>query len=193
MMKNNWKKAFLILLGINLLIVVVGLSLLFVPSLGKREIQPNVPNRDYVPFYIKSNKKDLNLLINHYLQQEAAGSPMAYRVALTNEVEFYGSLPVLTELINLKLTFEPEALPNGDLVLKQKSISLGSLRLPVSYVLKFISENYKLPNGVDIRPNEKLIYINMQQLKLKSGVKVKVNKFHLKEDDIAFTLLVPVK
>ncbi|HEY2421371.1 MAG TPA: YpmS family protein, partial [Neobacillus sp.] len=89
--------------------------------------------------------------------------------------------------------FEPEALSNGDLVLKQKSISIGSLNLPVSYVMKFISDNYKIPKGVDIRPNDKLVYVNMQQLKLKSDIKIKVNKFDLKKNDIVFTLVVPVK
>jgi uncharacterized protein YpmS len=35
--------------------------------------------------------------------------------------------------------------------------------------------------------------VNMQQLKLKSDMKIKANKFDLKNDDIAFTILVPIK
>ncbi len=148
---------------------------------------------DSVSFKVNSNKNDLNMLINHYLKKEVADSPIDYRVLLGDEVELYGTFPFFSEKLNMKLTFEPEALSNGDLVLKQRSISIGSLHLPVSYVLKFISENYKLPSGVDIRPNDQLVYINMNQLKIKSGIKVKVNKFDLKKDDIAFTLLVPVE
>ena len=94
---------------------------------------------------------------------------------------YTGTLPFFSQELDLKLTFEPEALENGDLVLKQKSISVGSLHLPVSYVLKFIKENYKLPKGVDIQPNEKLIYVNMQQLKLKSDVEIKANRFDLQK------------
>jgi uncharacterized protein YpmS len=72
-------------------------------------------------------------------------------------------------------------------------MSVGKLHLPIAYVLNFISDNYKLPIGVEIRPNDQLVYIHMEQLKLKSDLKIKVDKFNLKKDDIAFTILVPVK
>jgi uncharacterized protein YpmS len=192
-MKNKWKKAFLILLGLNLLILIVIFSLLLTPTGSKQSSKQNVQSGDSVSFNVKSNKNDLNMLINHYLKKEAADSPIAYQVVLGDEVELYGTLPLFSEKINMKLTFEPDALSNGDLVLKQKSINVGSLPLPVSYVLKFISETYKLPQGVDIRPDDKLVYINMQQLKLNSDIKIKVDQFDLKNDNIVFTLLVPIK
>jgi uncharacterized protein YpmS len=192
-MKNKWKKGFLLLLGIDLLIVGILSLLILIPATSKDKNKPTRLKGDNISFLVKSNKNDLNMLINHYLKEEAADSPIDYRVILGDEVELYGTLPFFSEKINMKLTFEPEALGNGDLVLKQKSISIGSLNLPVSYVMKFISENYKIPRGVDIRPNDKLVYINMQQLKLNSDIKIKANKFDLKKDDIAFTLLVPVK
>lgn len=192
-MKNKWKIGFLLLLGINLLFVMIVLSLILIPPKGTENRSVKGASGDYVSFDVNSNKRDLNLLINHYLQEEAADSPIDYRVMLGNEVELYGILPFFSEEINLKLTFEPKALKNGDLELKQKTMSVGRLNLPISYVLKFIRDNYKLPNGVDIRPNDKLVYVNMQNLKLKSDLKIKVKKFNLKKDDIAFTILVPVK
>jgi uncharacterized protein YpmS len=192
-MKNKWKKGFLLLLGIDLLIVVILSLLILIPGTSKDNNKPKPLKGDSVSFHVKSNKNDLNMLINHYLKEEAADSPIDYRVILGDEVELYGTLPFFSQKINMKVTFEPEALSNGDLVLRQKSISIGSLHLPVSYVMKFISENYKIPRGVDIRPNDKLVYVNMQQLKLKSDIRIKVNKFDLKKDDIAFTLIVPVK
>ncbi|MDQ0197628.1 YpmS family protein [Neobacillus ginsengisoli] len=192
-MKNKWKTGFLLLLGINLLIVVIIISLIMIPSTNNERINNKEPINDNVSFHVKSNKNDLNQVINHYLKKEASDSPIDYHVHLGNEVEFYGVLPIFSKTLNMKLTFEPKALSNGDLALKQKSISIGSLDLPVSYVLQYISENYKLPKGVVIQPNNKLIYIHMQQLKLKSDLKIKVNKFDLKKDDIAFTIQVPVK
>lgn len=192
-MKNTWKKGFFILLGIDLLIVILVISLIVTPTNEKEKSKFTNPNKDAVSFYIKSNKHDLNLLINHYLKKEAADTPIAYQVRLGNEVELYGVIPFFSEKLNMKLTFETEALKNGDLILKQRSISIGRLHLPVANVLQFIRDNYKLPAGVDIQPRNNLVYINMQQLKLKSDTKVKVNKFDLQKDDIAFTLLVPVK
>jgi uncharacterized protein YpmS len=192
-MKNKWKLGFLILLGINLLIAIILFSLVTAPIKEKEPVKTNTSSEDYVSFHVSSNKYDLNRLINHYLKEEAADSPIEYKVLLGDEVELYGTLPLFSEKLKLKLTFEPSAQNNGDLILKQKSMSVGKLHLPISYVLNFISENYKLPKGVEIRPNNHLVYIHMQQLKQKSDLKIKVNKFNLKKDDINFTILVPVK
>jgi uncharacterized protein YpmS len=192
-MKNKWKIGFLLLIGINLLFAIVMLSLVMFPSDGRQTSKWNVPMGEYVSFHVNSNKKDLNKLINHYLKEEAADSPIDYRIILGDEVELYGTLPFFSEELNMRLTFEPKALENGDLVLSQKSMTIGSLHLPISYVLNFISKNYKIPKGVDIRPKDKLIYVNMQQLKQKSDIRIKADKFDLKKDDISFTILVPVK
>lgn len=163
------------------------------PSSNKESSKQKDLKEDHVSFHVKSNKNDLNRLINHYLKEEAADSPIEYQVVLGDEVELYGTIPFFSEELNMKLTFVPEALKNGDLVLKQKSMAIGRLHLPIAYVLSFISDNYKLPRGVDIRPDDHLVYVHMQQLKLKSDLKIKANKFDLKKDDIAFTILVPVK
>ncbi|AIM15339.1 MULTISPECIES: YpmS family protein [Neobacillus] len=190
-MKNKWKVGFLILLGANLLIAIIIFSLVLTPD---QEIK-NVKSKDdknYVSFQVHSNKYDLNQLINHYIKKEAADSPIEYKVLLGNDVELYGTLPVFSQEVNMKLTFVPKALENGDLVLIQKSMSIGNLPLPISYVLKFISENYKLPKGVEIRPNDKQIYVHMQQLNLKSDMKIKVDQIDLKNDRISFFIFVPV-
>jgi uncharacterized protein YpmS len=192
-MKNKWKTGFFLLVGFNVLIGIILLSLILVPADKNEKIQQTVPDNKNVSFQVKSNKADLNVLINQYIKKEAADSPIEYSIQLQDEVELYGTLQFFSQEVDLKLTFVPEALDNGDLVLKQRSISVGSLPLPVSYVLKFIKDNYKLPNGVDIQPNDKMIHVHMQQLKLKSDVKIKVNKFDLAKDDIAFTILVPVE
>jgi uncharacterized protein YpmS len=191
-MKNKWKSGFLLLLGVNLLIIISLFILLMMP-VNQKEIKHTELKGDHVAFEVKSNKADLNKLINQYMEKEIADSPINYQVQLRDEVELHGTLPFFSQQLNLKLTFEPEALDNGDLVLKQKSISIGSMDLPVSYVLNFIRDNYKLPKGVDIRPNDKLVYVNMQQLKIKSDIKIQANEFDLKNNNISFTLLVPTE
>ncbi|MDF2854518.1 MAG: hypothetical protein K0Q87_369 [Neobacillus sp.] len=191
-MKNKWKSGFLLLLGVNLLIII-SLFIMLIMPVNQKEIKHTELKGDHVAFEVKSNKEDLNKLINQYMEKEIADSPINYQVQLRDEVELHGTLPFFSQQLNLKLTFEPEALDNGDLVLKQKSISIGSMDLPVSYVLNFIRDNYKLPKGVDIRPNDKLVYVNMQQLKIKSDVKIQANEFDLKKNNISFTLLVPTE
>lgn len=190
-MKNKWKKIFLLLLGINVFAVLFVLILLLVPvENGVEPIRDDLQN-DGVQFRINANKADLNRIINHYIEEEGLKSPIDYKIVLEDEVELYGTMKVFTQDIQMKLTFEPEALQNGDLILKQKSISVGQIQLPVPYVLKFVRDQYDFPDWVNIQPNDELVYVSLQKMELKSDIKVKVNKFDLKNDDIHFTLLVP--
>lgn len=190
-MKNKWKTLFLILLAINLLVIVTLVVIINIPSFQDERRQDKDYHGEMVHFKIQSNKNDLNKIINHYIESEGLKSPIDYKVLLDHEVELYGTIKVFTQDIEMKLTFEPEALENGDLLLKQKSISIGQLQLPVSYVLKFIRDKYDFPKWVNIQPNDEIIYVALQQMKLKSDIKVKVDKFDLPNDQILFTLMVP--
>lgn len=188
----TWKRAFFLLLSVILIILLFVLILMYQPVEEEFPPSSRESSGEFVQFQVQSNKGDLNKLINHYIEKEAKG-PIDYRVVLQDEVELYGIVKVFTQELEMKLTFEPEALLNGDLVLKQKSIFIGRLELPVSYVLKFIRDQYQLPEWVEIQPAEKLIYLSVDKLKLKSDIKVKIRKFDLRNDDIKFTLLVPTK
>jgi uncharacterized protein YpmS len=194
-MKNKWKVAFFILLGV----VGILMATLFIMASTPFE-RPLTNNKDigitedeHVSFLVRTNKADLNKVINHYLVEEGYTGPIDYQVFVKDNVELYGMVPVFDQKLNVLLTFEPQALENGDLLLKQKSISIGSLNLPVSYVMKIIQQNYKLPNWVEIQPNNESIYVSLREMELKSDIKVRANSFDLRRDDISFTLWVPVK
>lgn len=150
----------------------------------------NIVQND-VFFQIKTNKQDLNRVINHYLEEEFSAA-IDYEVLLTDEVELYGTLPVFSSNVDLKLTFEPHALENGDLELQQKNISIGRLNLPVPLVLKFVQNSYSLPDWVMIQPNKEKVYVSLQNMKLKSNSKVRVDEFDLKNDRITFSLQLPM-
>ncbi len=192
MVKNKWKIGFFILLGLITASILIFWILISLPA-EESKIEPDRKNAasDDVAFHVSTNKRDLNRVINHYLEEEAKNSQFEYQVLLTDEVELYGTLPIFSQELELKLTFEPQALENGDLILKQRSISVGRLNLPVSTVLKFVQDSYHLPEAVEIQPKEERVYVSMQRLKLKSDMKVRVDEFNLKKDNIKFTLLVP--
>ncbi|MBT2685831.1 YpmS family protein [Bacillus sp. ISL-37] len=192
MIKNKWKIGFFILLGL-MAAAILFIWILIASPVEETKLEPgtNGSNQDDVAFNVSTNKRDLNRVINHYLEEEAKNSQMDYQVLLTNEVELYGTLPLFSQELELKLTFEPQALENGDLILNQRSISVGKLNLPVSTVLKFVRDSYDMPDAVEIQPKEERVYVSMQRLKLKSDIKVRVNEFDLKKDNIKFTLLVP--
>lgn len=190
---SKWKKLFFLLLAIHALFLILLLVFISLPAEDEEYIADDVNEENYVPFNIQANKQDLTKVINHYLKKEGLTGAIDYKVLLNDEVDLYGSIPFFSQDLQMKLSFEPEALENGDVVLQQKSISLGQLNLPVSYVLKLVRDRYKLPEGVTIQPKEERIYVSLQKMKLKSDVKVKVDEFDLKNDDIRFTFLVSVE
>ncbi|WP_409301215.1 YpmS family protein [Peribacillus sp. SCS-155] len=190
MKAHNWKRLFWALVSINLLVVVAILILVYMPA-DNKYISSSPDKENDIEFKVQTNKKDLNRLINKYLAEEGMTGPIHYEVFLTDDVELYGTIPAFGKDMDLKLTFEPRALKNGDMVLKQKSISLGQMKIPVSFVMKVINEQYKMPDWVNINPNDEQVYISLQNMKLKSDIRVKAEKFDLQHDDIRFLLYVP--
>jgi uncharacterized protein YpmS len=190
---NSWKKLFIALVILNIIVVVGVIFLIFLPTKDEEIALKDINQDDYVQFHVQSNKADLNRLINHYIEEQGLNERIKYNVTLTDQVELYGTMKVFTQDVELKLTFEPESLDNGDLILRHKTISIGHLQLPVPVVLKFIRDSYDIPSWITIRPNDEEVYVNLHDLKLKSDTKVRVNTFDLKRDNILFTLLVPIK
>lgn len=191
MRKQRWKLAFFSLLVINILIVLVLTYFIFVPGNEEPLTKPKIGEN--VKFKIDTNKNDLTRLINHYIQKEGLNGPIDYSVQLKDEVELHGIIQLFSQDVQLKMTFEPKALENGDLILKQKSILIGDLKLPVSYVMRFIQKSYKLPEWVSFQPNKKIVYVALQKMQMKNGMTVRAKKFDLKEDAISFTIQIPTK
>ncbi|MCM3588658.1 YpmS family protein [Mesobacillus maritimus] len=195
-MDNKWKISFFVLLGIVIFFLVSILIMVMRPVHSPEDSVERQPltesGEKQVSFLVRTNKADLTRVINHYLVSEGFTGPIDYKVIVKDEVELYGTFPVFGQELEMMLTFEPQALENGDLVLNQKSISLGSLNLPVSNVMKIIQSNYSLPDWVRFQPNEKKVYVSLQEMELKSDIKVRATSFDLKRDDISFTLLIPV-
>lgn len=191
MFNNKWKVAFLTLLGVLLLSIIILAIMIFRPveksTIVKKE------QREEVPFAVTTNREDLTKLINHYLEQEGLNGPIHYEINIADQVELYGTLPIFNTDIQMKLTFEPIALENGDLLLKQKEISIGQLPLPVSYIMNFIANQYNFPEWVDIQPSDEEIYVHLTDMDLKNGMQVEMSTFNLEQNNIQFNLLLPTE
>ncbi|MBS4209841.1 YpmS family protein [Bacillus sp. FJAT-50079] len=191
--RNKWKILFITLLSINILLVAA-VGLIFFLAADQEPIpKQSIPKQNGSEFLIQTEKSDLNALITHYIEKEGLNGPINYQVLLTDEVELYGDIQVFSQMLRLKMTFEPEALENGDLILKQKTISLGKVKLPVSYIMKIIQDAYKMPDWVTIQPNDKEVYVALQKMRLNNGIQIRAEKFDLRSDVISFKMLVPTE
>ncbi|MFD1706689.1 YpmS family protein [Siminovitchia sediminis] len=189
--KNYWKIGFLVLAALNIVFALTLMVLLFLSSDQQEIPKGNTHTKGYSEFTIQTKKEDLTRLINDYIEREELNGPIHYNVFLTNDVELYGEVSVFSQSLQLKMTFDPKALENGDLVLEQKNVFLGDVKLPVSYILKFIRDAYKLPSWVIIQPNDERVYVSLQDMRLNNGIQVRVQEFDLEEDKISMKMLVP--
>ncbi|GEN32179.1 uncharacterized protein YpmS [Cerasibacillus quisquiliarum] len=190
--QRNWKRLFFILLSVNL--VIIGSVCLFFLwptkplNLPKSEINSN---DRYSEFTIRTSKENVNELVNAYLDNLLRKTEHHYQISLGEDVRLLGELPVFSTKVPLSVRLEPEVQPNGDIVLKQKSISLGLLELPNKQIMKYMKTFLPVPNWVYIDPNKEEIYVAVTEMDIKSNFRVKVETFDLTRNDINLNIQIP--
>jgi uncharacterized protein YpmS len=151
-----------------------------------------IATEEAIPFLIKTQKNSLTDLINHYLKEETVQENLQYRVELKENVHVYGVIEAFNKEINMTMILEPKVKSDGNMQLLVKELSIGRLKLPVSYVLKYMNTNYDLPKYVKVDTVNNLINIQLDELKFKNGYTARAESFNLVNDDIMFTLYVPL-
>lgn len=188
-MNNKWKKAFFALLIVIVIVIIVvfGLFFKFVGTSGSSsEVPNNTPHVDSPIFMIQANKKRLNDMINNELQKHQPGH-LAYSVSLNQDVTLKGSLGVLGLKIPFRMSFDPEV-KNGDIILKETSVSLAKISLPEEEVLKFIKKGTDLPDWVIVQSDKNQIYVNLTKMELKGRFYLKAKRIDLQENKIEFNV-----
>lgn len=183
--RNLWKILFFTLSGIVLAALVMIFALIGIPS----EVplpEESATDEQYPMLEVTSSKESLNEIIEQIIQDQKTDRSLDFNMVLTDSVELYTVIPVFDREIQLKMTFQPETLDNGDIILKQETMQLGQMRLPVSYVLNFISKQASLPEWMLIDPANEQIYIALSEIDMQGNLKLKANRMNLAEDDISF-------
>lgn len=193
---KKWKTLFLVLAGINLIFLILVVSFLFMPvdqpQPREKGTTQQVDGKETIPFLIRTEKSTLTKLVNHYLENETDQENLKYYVNLENKVNVYGVIKAFNKDVDMKLVLEPKVKDDGNVQLLVNELSIGQLKLPVSYVLKYMNTYYDLPEYVVIDSKENLIDIHLDQLTFKNGLSARAETFNLVEDDITFTLNVPL-
>ncbi|WP_407270266.1 YpmS family protein [Radiobacillus sp. PE A8.2] len=191
-LKHKWKLLFFSLLSINIGIIVIICLLLFLPSATVEfPEQQDIENVAGAEFTVQSSKQNVGELVNGYLDKLLKDNDGKYTVHLDEDVELTGVVKAFQIEIPFSIRLEPIVQENGDLILRQKEISLGLLHLPNEQVLRYLKNNLPTPEWVTIDPNKEDIYMAITQMEVKSNFKVKVQQFDLENDDISFRIKVP--
>ena len=190
---NKWKKRFIFLSTIN------GVMLLFlaiylyspIPETELELASEEYKTENSSQFVVRTTKQNLNNLVNAYLDNLLVNTKHQYSINLDDDVQLFGELPIFSSTVPLLIHLEPIVQENGDLVLKQKSISVGQLQLPNKKIMQYIEKYLPVPEWVVINPKDEEIYVKVTEMEIKSNFKVGVEQFDLEANNIAFEFDVP--
>lgn len=190
-MRNVWKVMFFGLLSVILIATAVIAFLLFRPVEGEQaNASQEAPPESRAEFEVITNREDLTIVANRFIEEELGGS-IDYSVLFDDRVKLNGEIPIFSTSIDFQMSFEANALENGNLLLTQESLSLGAIDLPVSSVLKFIDDSYEFPEWVVMEPQNQQIVVQVTEIDVAQGLNVKTNQFDLEDDEISFSIYVP--
>lgn len=187
--------------GLLILFIIIGILIGVVLILtfritNKREgviaEKNSAQKRTEATFQVQLTKKQTNELINYYLGEYQKDSKVKYNFILENQAMLQGSFPFLGHDLNFYLYFEPAVLGNGDVQLKAKSISIGTLSLPISELMRYVKSKFKLPAWVEVNTKEEQITLHLSEFQLKGGMYIGADKIDLVGDEIRFDVFLPV-
>ncbi|TGB02749.1 YpmS family protein [Halobacillus salinus] len=189
--ENKWRTSFFALAVLNAIIIIVLLSLVFLPSSYTLVNVDQEKTTSDAEFTIVSTKENLEQLTNEYLQELSTQTVFNYSISLEKNVMLTGNIRAFDQEIPIKVELNPVVQENGDLILEQESISLGQLPLPNKKVLDFVKDNYKFPEWVVVNPKEETIYVAVTQMDPPKNIEVRVDRFNLNSNQLAFKVSVP--
>jgi len=185
--KNLWKIALLSLLVIELALVIAVLGML---TNGFSATDSPTPQTDRTEgkaiFSVQANKQQLENMINDQIDSNG-NNRLTYHIDIGDQVVLNGKYKLLFTAIPFSLTFTP-SVSNGDIVLKETDVKLGSIPLPDKQVLSFLKSGSKFPKWVAIQPNKRQIYINLTDVQVQKGLYLRAQTINLAKNDVTFSV-----
>jgi len=195
-MKNDkWKRRFLLLAIVNGAILLLLIFYFYspVPRVDIEYERQAYKEEESSQFIVRTTKKNVTNLVYAYLDQVLQNTDHQFYVELDEDVKLFGEIPIFSTTVPLYIRFEPVVYENGDIALKQKSISVGELKLPNKKIMQYIDKYLPTPKWVIINPREQEIYVQVTEMDIKSNFQVAVQQFDLEANNLSFKFDVPYK
>ncbi|WP_449354968.1 YpmS family protein [Virgibacillus natechei] len=192
--KNKWKRLFYGLLSVNILFFLVIVAFIFWPvSENTFPSNEEQQTQESSEFTVRTTKNNLNELVNAYIDQALSNTGHEYSISFEEDVHLVGELPVFSSTVPLSVHLEPLVQENGDLILEQRSISLGLLELPNQKIMEYMDRYLSVPEWVTINPQDEEIYVAVTDMDLQSNFEVSVEHIDLEANNLAFNIRIPYR
>lgn len=189
--KNPWRLAFLTLLALVVGFVSVLMFRISTPRMTYDAKLPVVETKENPIFDINMKKEQVNDAINFFLEESMKESGVDYSFVLENQAMIDGTFNLLGHETHFYLYFEPYVLNDGNVQLKAKSLSVGSLNVPIPAMINYISSTTDLPDWVEMDADQQLINLHLNKFQLDNGMSIKAKKINLINDEISFSIYLP--
>lgn len=189
--KNPWKIAFITLVAILIGFTSVLMFRISAPRMSYDKNLPKVSASDKPIFDINMKKDQVNSTINYFLKESMEESGVDYSFVLENQALIDGTFSLLGHETHFYLYFEPYVLSDGNVQLKAKSLSVGSLNVPIPAMINYIGSTTDLPSWIELDADQRLINLHLDKFKMENGMSVKAKKINLIDDEISFSIYLP--
>lgn len=187
---NWWRWATLILLGL-----ILGSGIWFTAKIltpyNDQITQSADTDTDHPAFSVQLTKRQVNHIVDYYLNDYLKDSKIKYTLTVGDSAVLGGHFKFFGATIKFGLQFDPLVRANGDVELKATKLNIGSLPVPISYVLNYVGHSYKLPNWVKLNSSKETVVLKLSKFKLQNGMQLKATKIDLPNDDIDFSVYLP--
>ncbi|MGY3766067.1 YpmS family protein [Vagococcus vulneris] len=185
---NPWKIAFLILAAIIIGGAVFLGSRIMTPRSNFSVNQSNTSVRGEPSFQVQLKKQQVNDILDYYLNDFMKKSGVDYKFTLDKEAMLEGTFDLLGHETDFYLFFEPYVLTNGNVQLRAKNLSVGTLSVPITAMINYISHSVDFPKWVEVDSKKQTITLHLDKYILKNGMKLRADKINLIDDEISFSV-----
>lgn len=183
---NKWKTAFFTLLLLFLIIPIAIAVVLFKDPAGgqldRSSLDNNIGDNQKL-LSIHTEKEQVEDLLNKELRKRAPDVNV-YVNLRNDEAVLNGSFIAFDQELPYQVTFEPQVLENGDLLLKEKDMQVGRFPLPGDEVFTLIQKTVAFPEWVNVYPKDESILMRVTEMPTKPGYAIKAEEFDLKKNSI---------
>lgn len=188
---KKWRFAFFVLLVLNLIAVIGFFLFITTPSDNYKTYQAeSIAPPEGNTVVVNTTKADFEGIANTYIADAMEGQPMPLRLAVTDNVSLSTELTIFGVALPILLTFDPVVLPDGNLLLEQRSVEVGQLDIPPESALKLLRDSVDLPDFMEVMPKEEEVLLNLTEIPINGGVSVRATSFDLEEDDIRLLVTI---
>lgn len=149
-------------------------------------------NTDAASVPIEMNRQQLNALASYYLADLQKGQDLKYRFVVRQDAAYLlGTTKVLGQDVSFVITMQPSVIDDGNISLKATKLSVGTMSLPISFVINYINNNYKIPSWVKLSAKNKTINLYLNKIVGKHDVRYSVDKVDLQNNRFKFQMHIP--